>query len=120
MATVSDSRRKGILSECEKKGKPWVRERLTPTPHITRDCEFDAVAGEWLRQLDEEHALAASDKRDVREKRTLAIAEETNDLARETNKHAARASLWAMIAAIIAAAAMIYTAKDSIKPIFGL
>lgn len=40
-----------------------------------------AIAQEWLRRREEVRALAASDKRDAREERTLALASRANIIA---------------------------------------
>ena len=61
----------------------------------------------WLRLKESERALASSTKRDAREERTLAIAEEANTIARA-------ASRWAMWAAIAAIIAIVIATKDQI------
>jgi hypothetical protein len=88
----------------------------------------------WLAEQDAKRALAASEKRDAREERTLAIAAEALSTAKEANRiasedlEAARSSAssafeearWARWAAIIATAAAAIAAKDQILAlIFG-
>jgi len=55
---------------------------------------------------------ASSDKRDAREERTLAIAEEANSIAKDALAIAKRDERWAMWATIIATFAMITASKD--------
>ena len=82
----------------------------------------------WLESQESARALAASDKRDAREERTLSMASEALSIAKEANRiasedleaarasaaSAARQALWARWAAIIATVAAIVAASTQI------
>jgi hypothetical protein len=76
--------------------------------------------GHWLKLKEAERALASAAKRDAREEATLSIAKEANTIASDALAAARSSARWAMWAAIIAAIAIVITAKDQILAlIFG-
>lgn len=95
-----------------------VRERLAKGQYHGEQL---GVVQEWLRRRDATRAETASSKRDAREERTLAIAEDALSIAKDANRIAsedlAAARLnarWAMWAAIIASVAVMIATKDQI------
>mgnify|MGYP001502944594 CR=1 FL=1 len=112
------------LSRLEEFGEAKVRVMLSRGMFGDTRGESLASAKEWLRLKEEEREVAASDKRDVREEETLAIAKEANRLASEANSIARsqataawRAARYAMYAAVIAVTAAIAGNKDAILSI---
>lgn len=97
--------------------EPEVRERIAKGEYNTQSR---GVAEEWLRRKEGARAAVYSAERSVREKETLAVAKEANEIARSQATAAWRAARYAMYAAVIAAIAAIISAKDQILPfIFG-
>ena len=89
---------------------------------------YDGMAREWLRIKDSAVADVAASKRDAREERTLAIAEDALSIAKVANRIASedlavakdsatsarRNARWALYAAVTAVVAAIIAAKDQI------
>jgi hypothetical protein len=99
-------------------GEPEVRSRLA---HGSWNGRRKAYVEEWLRLKEAERESIASNLRDAREEETLSIAKEANRLASDANifarieaSAASRSARYAMYAAIIAAISAVIAIKDEI------
>ena len=95
-----------------------VRTRLAAGNY---NSQHASLAHEWLRRKEESRAADSAAKRDAREEATLAIATEANDIAKralstsEAQASAtARASRYAMYAAIVATIALATSIREEI------
>ena len=115
-----DERQKQILQECERFGEDEVRRRLNAGEY-TGSQDRRLIQG-WLRNIESKREEEVDARREAREKTTLEIANEANDLARSANRialdaaeSARKQARWAMWAAIIATIAIIIAAMAYIK-----
>ncbi len=103
------------------KGPSKVFEEIGRGGHGQPGSPMRNMVEDWLRSEQSVTDSEASDKRDAREEKILAIAKEANRFASEANAiarleaaTAARSSRYAMYAAIIAATIMLVDNKDQI------
>lgn len=91
------------VSRCEELGPAGVRSALAKGTFGQPETPHRVIAEDWLRAKDAEAEQEAANRRDAREEDTLALAREANRIARHANIWAAIAALVAVIALFVAA-----------------